>query len=128
MAASKISPSAAAKAPPPGRTAAQVVSDYGRSVDSPQIKVTHVAAAWQGLWLVLQGLVWLVAGRSYQLEILTPGEALEDAQILWPLVERHPVLARILSWIGAPIALVRRVAAKIKRKDKAVPDASAPRA
>lgn len=109
---------------PAGKTAAERVAEAsGPLGPAPKLNVSHVAAAWQGAWLVLQGLVWVIAGRHYRLEILTPAEAMADAQILWPLVERHPILARILSWIGAPVALVRRVAGKIKRKGSSDGDA-----
>lgn len=112
-------------APPPGKRTAESVAAQPPAPAQPPINVKHIAAAWLGLWIVVQAAVWLVAGRSYTLDALTAEEADEDAKILWPVVERHPTLARLLSWIGGPIALARRVHAKIRRKQPKDGDAKA---
>lgn len=110
------SPPPAPLPPPPRRTAAEIVAGQPSGVTQPPINVKHVASALQGLWLILQGVVWLVAGKTHTLDSLTEKEAQDDATIVWPLVEKYPTIGRILSWIGAPIVLVRRVSEKLRRK------------
>src|SRR5512143_3763486 len=79
--------------------------------------LNQVRNAWLGLWLVIK-LIARFLGYEEVEGALTNEKAMEDAQALAPIVQRHPTLGRILSWIGAPIVIVRRISEGFKRKGK----------
>ncbi len=97
----------------------QDAADAKKSEDAPQappVDLRMVENAYAGLWLVMKLTVWWLARATHVLDDLSTTEITTDSKLLLPLVERHPTLSRILSWIGAPIVLVRRVHEKLRRK------------
>jgi len=72
--------------------------------------------AYAGLWLVLQLLVWAYARKTHELDDLAPLDIEKDAAALMAVVKDRTTLVRILSWVGAPIVLFRRVREKLHRK------------
>lgn len=92
-----------------------------------EISARSLAAAYQGLWLILRMCTWFVAGRdkspvaqathtAWTLDDLDSDEALSDAKDLMPFVTEVPALIRVLAWIGGPVIVVKRVASKLKKK------------
>lgn len=83
-----------------------------------EISAGMVESAWQGGWLVLRFALGLFGFES-DVKTLPQEEAKEDARDLVPIVRRHPVLARVLSWIGAPVVIVKRVMQHFHRRPPA---------
>jgi hypothetical protein len=71
-----------------------------------------------GLWALLQVITWLaLPGKT--LTSISMREARQDAITLLPIMQKYPGILGMLSWVGAPIALVKRVMKHLKdRKDK----------
>lgn len=94
-----------------------------------------LASAWQGAFLIMRLLTWLLAGREasplprwtgelWSLTPLTADEAEEDARELMPsLGDLPPGVVRFLSMIGAPVLMAQRVSDHLRRapKPKAAP-------
>ncbi len=76
-----------------------------------------VEAAWQGLWIVIR-IVARLLGFEADVPTLPDEEARADALALAPVIDRHPTLARVLSWVGAPVVIVQRIAQHFHRKAK----------
>ena len=101
----------------------------------PELSHRTLAAAYQGLWLVLRLCTWIVAGRekspvaqatraTWYLEDLDADEATQDARDLLPFVLEIGPLVRVLAWIGAPVIVVKRISGKLRRKTPATPSVS----
>jgi hypothetical protein len=54
---------------------------------------------------------------GYTVRPLEPSEAKDDAGYWTPLAERYLFFDRLITWLGAPVALVERLAAHMSRKD-----------
>lgn len=104
-----------------------------------EISARSLAAAYQGLWLVLRMCTWLVAGRdkspvaqathtAWKLDDLDSDEALADAKDLMPFVTEIPALIRVLAWVGGPVIVVKRVAGKLRKKAPKLEAAPEPKA
>lgn len=77
----------------------------------------NVEAAWQGMWLVLR-LLGRLFGFESDVDTLPDEEVKSDATALLPVVERHPALARVLGWIGAPFVIIHRVSLHFHKRAK----------
>ena len=91
-----------------------------KTESKPDITEEAVQAAWQGLFTLISGIVWLFGGKSKpgQNAELTDDEAKSDAKQLLPIAMRFPSVINILSWIGAPIVAFRRIRQKFEFKAK----------
>ncbi len=77
-----------------------------------------MAQAWLGLWAVLQVLVWFaIPGKT--LTGLSMREARDDAKILMPLVEKYPFVFGILSYVGAPVVIFKRITKHLRDRKMA---------
>lgn len=85
--------------------------------DDPGTNPRNVEAAWQGLWLVLR-LLGRLFGFECDADTLPDDEIKSDATALLPVVERHPSLARVLGWIGAPFVVIHRVSQHFHKRAK----------
>lgn len=105
--------------PPGSKTRNRTVE---AETDAPDLR--SVEAAWQGLWLILRVFGSFV-GFVSDVKVLPDSEAREDAQALLPIVQRHPFIARVLGWIGAPVVLATRISQHFTAKKKVAPKAQA---
>lgn len=85
-----------------------------------------VENAYAGLWLVLSLVVWFYARATHELGELSSAEIQADARALLPILRDRTRLVRVLSWVGAPIVVVRRVKEKLRRKPSATSSPSSP--
>jgi hypothetical protein len=85
------------------------------TTDGPNVRT--VEAAWQGMW-VLMRIIARIFGFECDAPNLPTDEAKEDAAALLPVVERHPTIGRVLSWIGAPIVILQRVTQHFRRRSR----------
>lgn len=93
---------------PPGSRTKRPTTTTDEAGDSGGPDLRSVEAAWQGAWLVLR-LIGSFLGYASDVPTLPADEASADAAALLPIVQRHPGIAKILGWIGAPVVLIQRV-------------------
>ncbi len=131
-------PSASRDSEPPAELAPKKRGRPLGSTNKPKETIAEVsrealANAWHGLWLLCKLATWGLAGRvsapiarwtsaTYTLDDLPNEEALEDAKNLLPIFRNFPALALVLTWIGAPVLLAKRVQAHLRREPFTKPD------
>lgn len=96
----------------------------------PAMSQRALASAWQGAFLIVRFLTWVLAGREtsvvvrwtgelWSLSPLTAREADQDAAELAPMLGELPAgMLRVLSAIGAPVLMARRVTEHLQRRPR----------